>query len=355
MRGCNCQDHQPYQSIYCMLNLNETASEAELLHAYEGELARLNQMQPESEAEQILLDSKLQELRCAMEKAKEDPLSQRVQNQYQKCKDHSVRLYSFFPVGFLGIVLRLLDKVLGSGGLIDSVLYRCLDALDSGCCACSCCPDGECCFGDIYGCIFSEGLCDCPSNCADCYENAPAVRLIDMGVAFVVSIGAVLCYLKRRAEAAADQIRRNKKLVTAREDLQDLKELLSQRDEMVSGLLDQYDSLQAFALDVRPFMAFMSTLPGATKKFIDLSRQLEQPGSFYDDVAEEILKLQKRHVEITEIDQRIVRIAEKIQDNEMHQELDDSERCSGYLTQAKNGLRRNYKYQRAVNFLKKNT
>lgn len=357
MRGCNYQEHQPYQSIYCMLNLNETASEAELLHAYEEELARLNQMQPESEAEKILLESKLQELQLALEKAKEETLSQRVQSQYQKSKGHSVRLYSVFPMGLLGMLLHLIEDIFGVYGPVDSVLSSFCNWLDTDCCGCSLCCicDDECCFDDIYSCLCTDLLCEYPDKCTDCYNSVPAIKLADVGITAAVGAGVFLCFIKRRAEVAADRVRRRKNYARARDDLSNLKEMLLQRDELVSSFMEYYYNLSVFALDIRPFTKFMATLPGASRKFIEMTNHLEQPGSFYDEVREEFPEMEKLYNKITAVDQRIVPLAERLEANEMHHELENHESCNKYLDQALNGLRKNYKYQVAVDFLKKNT
>lgn len=355
MRDCNCQMRSSDQTIYSMLNLNETASETELLHAYEQELAMLKAMQPTSAAEEKLLEVKQRELLCAMEKAKEESLSQRIQNQYQKRKDHSVRLHSFFPVGFLGLILRLINALIGTDGLLDSLLLRCFDCLDTKCCGCSCCPDGECIFSDIYGCLFSSGLCECPTNCVECYDNAHTVRLIDMGVAIAVAVGAVLCFLKARAEDVAYTARRKRQLASARESLRKLKSTLHQRDELVSRFVDQHENLEIFSLDVRPFTHFLAELPGATKKFIDMSNRMEQPGSFYDKVQEDFLEMDKLHGEIVAVNRKVIQLAEQLQANETRQDLEAGERCDEYLNRAFNGLKRNYKYQKAVGFLEENT
>ena len=356
MRDCNCQMRSSDQTIYSMLNLNETASETELIHAYEQEMALLKTMQPTSVAEKKLLEAKQQELLCAMEKAKEETLSQRIQNQYQKRKDHSVRLYSFFPVGFLGLILRLIDAILGTNGLVDRLLYRIFDWLDSECCGCSMCScDDGCCFDDIYGYFCSVGCCEYPSKCVECYDNTHTVRLIDMGVAIAVAVGAVLCFLKARAEDVAYTARRKRQLASARESLRKLKSTLHQRDEMVSRFIDQHENLEIFSLDVRPFTHFLAELPGATKKFVDMSNRMEQPGSFYDKVQEDFLEMDKLHSEIVAVDRKVIQLAKQLQANETRQDLEASERCDEHLNRAFNGLKRNYKYQKAVGFLEENT
>ncbi len=356
MRDCHCRMHSSDQTIYSMLNLNETASETELLYAYEQEMALLKTMQPTSVAEEKLLETKQQALRCAMEKAKEETLSQRVQNQYKKRKDHSVRLHSFFPVGFLGLILRLIDAILGSNGIVDRLFYGIFNWLDSECCSCSMCScDDGCCFDDIYECFFTNGICECPSTCSGYYENAHTIRVIDMGVAIAVAVGAVLCFLKARTEDAVYTARRKKQLANARDSLRRLRYALRQRDKLVSQFVEQHEKLEIFSLDVRPFAHFLAELPGATKEFIAMSNRMELPGSFYDKVQEDFLEMDKTYHEIVAADRKAIQLAEQLQENETRQELEASERCEEQLSCALNGLNRNHKYQRAVSFLKENT
>lgn len=348
MKDCDCQEHQ---SIFCMLNLSETASEAELIHAYDEQMALLDKMQPNSEAEQKLLEAKRQELICAMEKAKGETLSQRVQTQYQKRKAHEVRLYSCFPVGFLGLILRLINAILGSNGLIDKCFHYFFRWLDQGCCSCGCFGDDGCCLELLYGCCFSESLCECPSCFANCYEKAFVVRFIDMGVSVAAVVGTVICCISLNIESAKENARKKKLLTITSAHLHRMIRLLDQRDEMVSRFISQHQRLEVFSLDIRPFTNLMAKLPGATEEFVEMARRFEQPGSFFDKIQEEFREMDKLHNEIVEIDRQIKALAKMIQQSEIYPELDEKEHCSEKMDLAAYNLRRNYKYNAAESFI----
>lgn len=349
MKDCDCQEHQ---SIFCMLNLSETASEAELIHAYDEQMALLDKMQPISEAEQKLLEAKRQELICAMEKAKGETLSQRVQTQYQKRKAHEVRLYSCFPVGFLGLILRLINAILGTNGLIDKCFHAFFRWIDLGCCACSLLHN-DCIFDGLYSCCFSNNhcLCGCPSCFANCYEQASAVRYIDMGVSAAAVVGSVIYCISGYIEYAKENAQKKKLLTIASAHLHRMIRLLDQRDEMVSRFINQHQRLKAFPLDIRPFTSLMAKLPGATEGFVEMARRFEQPGSFFDRIQEEFRGMEKLHSEIVEIDRKINELAKIILQNENYCELDEKEHCSEQMNLAANGLQRNYKFKEAESFI----
>lgn len=351
MNGCNCQVHQSYQSIYCMLNLNETASEAELQHAYEAELAVLEKMQPATATEQKLLEAKRRELIDAMERSKDDTLAQRVQAQYQNSNAKAVKLHSFFPVGLLGLILRLFNVSLGSGGWCDSCFGGIFEWCDRDCCGCSCCPDGECCFSGVYGYVFSNGICSCPSSIAGCYEDTFVVRVIDMGLVILAVIGAIGCYIHTAAEDAARRRKHAKRLSEATKQLRELNDMLRKRDDMVAAFVGKHDKLKLFSLDVRPFARFMSKLPGAAEAFVEMAMRIEQPGSFYDKLGVEFDEMREMYDKIVEFNQQIIPVAEKLQANDTHQELDDKEHCTERLHAALRGLENDRAYRSAVTFI----
>lgn len=348
MRHCDC-DKPCQPSAYEMLGLSETASEAELTQAYEAELARLERMIPAGAAEQRLLDSKRAELDDALHLARKEALPDRIHAQYGRQQARAVRLYSFFPVGLIGLLMRLLNTVCGVGGWCDTPVSSCCQWMDRECCSCSCCPNCSV-MSSIYGSTCQGCICACPSSCSEWYENTIVVRFIDMGLAILAIISTAVCFVSEWRKQSAEEKRLQDMTRLASLQLAELRQLLQQRSSLVEQLILQRQTLQLFDLDITPFIRLAAALPGATKRMADMAERISQPDSLYQQTAGGYREFDRLLHEIADVEATVQAKAQELRSNPGSERLPAQDQCQPTLEEAVNGLAANTLYQDALAF-----
>lgn len=347
---CKSSYEQVSPSIYTLLSISETSSEEELIHAYEEEMHRLCSIVPANCSEEKLLANKKEELTRVFEQPENRAMSQRIQEQYQKREKHAVRMYSFFPIGFIGLILRLLDSIIGQGGCCDSCMQNCTNSLDRGFCSCSCCADGECCINDIYDCLISSTICSWTSKCYSCYDNAGKVRMGDMVLSIMAILSGLYCIISGFVEGITSERRLQKERRAANQRLDDLETAVQKRNELLTEVIDCYDRLKTYHTDIRPLISFLSTLPEASERFAAMAQRINQPDSFLADISSECEKMQSIRSEIQNVNEIINQLTDSLRDEYVRSLFLDEGRYLQIMQEADEDLLRNNDYRRAMNY-----
>lgn len=337
-------------SAYTLLGISETSSRAELKKAYDEELQRLSVIVPTNPDEERLLAHKKEELISVYEQSADISMTQRIQRQYKKQGSNTVRLNSFFPVGGIGLLSRLINWLFGSSGLCDSSCMNCFTSLDEGCCSCSLFGN-DCCLSDTYGACISNTVCNWITKCDTCYEESQTCRLIDMGLVILAVMGWIISSIISGIRGEVSRKRYEAERKAAKQKLDDLNTAVKKRNELIREAIDCFNNIKIFQTDIRPAITFLSMLPEASERLVSMAERINQPNSFFTTISAEHEKLQNLISAVENENKAINQLADSIRDaNMLSYFSDDEERYHSIMRAADEDIMKNYTYRNAVNY-----